>query len=54
MTTYRDIHTDLKKLLGIPPFNTPNNICWNDPYFRVYLERYYNKTIEQMRKETGI
>lgn len=34
---------ELKTLNGLPPHNTPSNICWNDGYFAKSIERRYDK-----------
>ena len=45
---------ELKKLYGLPPYNVPSNICWNDSYFGAALENIYGMTLAEMEKLTGI
>jgi len=41
---------NLMLLDGKPPYNTPNNHCWNDVYFRRSIEKEFGEPIEELRK----
>lgn len=43
-----DFIDDMKKLLGLAPYNSPANICWNDNYFYRYLISHYGE--ERVKK----
>ncbi len=45
---------DLKKLLGLSPYDTMDNPCYGDGYFAKSLEERYGMPIRQLRKETGV
>lgn len=37
------IDVDARKFLGLPPFDTPSNICWHDAYFDLACSRKHGK-----------
>jgi hypothetical protein len=45
---------DLKKLRGLPPYNTPSNTCWGDGYFAASLRKKYGVSIEELERLTGV
>lgn len=45
---------DLKKLLGLSPYDTMDNPCYGDGYFAKSLEERYGVTIDELKKETGL
>lgn len=47
----KELHDDLAKLKGWPPHDKPNNICWNDSYYGMSLEKKYGKSIDELLKE---
>lgn len=47
MSTEWEFEEDMKKFLGLPPFNGPSNICMNDPYFARELEEKYGRPIAE-------
>lgn len=56
MNDLKALEKDIKILLGLPPYNSPSNYCWNDNYFAASLNSKYgeiavSKMIEKLRKE---
>jgi hypothetical protein len=52
---YERLRSDLQKLYGLAPYNTPSNICYGDGYFAKSIEsRYSKEKINEMKKELGI
>ncbi len=51
MTRHEEITDDLKKLDGKPPYNGGSNICRDDTYFALSLEKKYGSSILELRKE---
>lgn len=50
--TLDELREQVKKLLGIPPYNEPSNICWNDNYFAKSLRvEYGDQAVSDMIKE---
>jgi len=52
----KQLEDDVKKLLGLPPYNHPSNYCWNDNYYAHSLNSKYgeiavSKMIEKLNKE---
>lgn len=45
---------DLKKFLGLAPYNTPSNISCGDGYFKMAIEKKYGDTIENLCKKAGL
>lgn len=45
-----EVRGDLAKLQGLPPYNELSNICWNDPYFAISLEKKYGMPISRLDK----
>lgn len=37
------LEDDVKKLLGLPPYNSPSNFCWNDNYYARSLQEKYGE-----------
>lgn len=37
------LEDDVRKLLGLEPYNHPGNICWNDNYFAKALNDKYGE-----------
>lgn len=45
----------LKKLYGLPPYNTSTNICYGDPFFARDIEsKFSRKEIEKAKKKLNI
>jgi len=44
---------DLKILYGLPPHDVGGNICLNDGYYAISLEKQYVMSISELIKETG-
>lgn len=46
-----DLEELLKKLYGLPPYNTPTNVCWGDPFFAKDIESNFSrKEIEKQKR----
>lgn len=46
---------DLKKLYGLPPYNTPTNMVYGDGYFaRSLKNKYGEEAVNKAKKELGI
>lgn len=45
-----ELRDELAKFEGKSPYDTPSNICRNDPYYAKSLEEKYNKPIEELIK----
>lgn len=46
---------DLKKLYGLPPYNTPTNTSYGDGYLAKSIkEKYEEDAIKKAKKELGI
>lgn len=48
-----NLEDDVKKLLGMPPYDSPQNFCWNDNYYAKSLNDQYgeiavNQMIQQL------
>lgn len=42
----------LKKLYGLPPYNNGSNICFNDGWFSMSIERdYTEETIKEAKRQ---
>jgi hypothetical protein len=55
MSNYEKLKDNLKKLYGLPPYNTPTNICYGDGYFAASIERDFAKEdISKAEKELGL
>ena len=55
----QELEQDVRKLLGLEPFNSPANFCWNDNYYAHSLNCKYgeiavNKMITKLRKEITV
>lgn len=48
------LREDLKKLLGLEPYNTPSNTSLRDSYFASSIENRYGATISDLRKLVGL
>lgn len=51
-----DLQRDVAKLLGKPPYDRPENFCWNDNYFARSLRDKYgelalSKEINRQQRE---
>jgi len=44
---------DLKRLYGIPPYDTMSNICYSDGYFANSLVHIYGMPLAELEKVTG-
>ena len=42
---------DIMKLLGLPPYDGPSNVCRNDPHYARWLEEKYGKDVDKLIKE---
>lgn len=40
-----EFEKDIMKFLGLPPYNTPSNICMNDAYFGKEIEKKYGRPL---------
>lgn len=49
-----EIQEDLKKFLGLAPYNDMSNHCWGDTYFGHALERRYGRPIKELRSIAGL
>jgi hypothetical protein len=45
---------DLKKFLGLAPYNGPENFLRGDGYFKLSIEKKYGDKIENLRKKAGL
>jgi hypothetical protein len=45
---------DLKMFYGLPPHNDCMNLVYGDPYFKVWIERKYGKSVEELAKQVGL
>ena len=45
------IPKDIRKVVGVPPYTVPNNICWNDPMFAQALRRKYGDKFDELVAE---
>ena len=47
-----ELEKDVRMLLGLPPYDGPTNICWNDNYFAHSLKiKYGEKALRDMEKK---
>ena len=47
------LRDELKRLLGLHPYDGPQNIQMGDTYFALTLTKKYGRTIEELRKLAG-
>lgn len=44
----KELENDVKKLLGLKPFDNPTNFCWNDNYYAKSLnDKYGSEVVEK-------
>ena len=49
------LEDQLKMFYGLPPHNTPTNVCWGDNYFAKSIsEQWTQKEIADTKKRLGI
>lgn len=53
MSRRERILDDLKKLYGLPPYDSGGNICRGDGYFARSLEEKYGKPLKELREEVN-
>ena len=44
----------IRMLEGLPPYNTPSNICYGDGYFAQSIIREYGMSIEELKKKVDM
>jgi hypothetical protein len=49
-----ELEGQIRRLLGLPPYDQPSNICWEDAYYAKSLEQKYGKTIDELRRWVGL
>lgn len=50
-----ELKTELAVYLGIPPYNTPGNFHWHDPYYIADIrKRYGDEAVDQELKKLGL
>lgn len=45
-----ELHDDLAKFFGWPPYDEPSNICRGDGYYALGLKRKYGESVDELLK----